>query len=48
MVAGNGKTAAAAEGRPLDHIGHGPIVLNHVKIGRGETVLLVTEILGNG
>jgi hypothetical protein len=48
VVTGNGVTAAAGEHRPLDHIDAGPVVLNHVKIGRGEILDRVTQVACHG
>ena len=48
MMAGYGIPLTVAGSRPFNNILQRPVMLLHIKIGSGEIIDMMAEILGNG
>lgn len=48
MVADDAVALASLEGGAVDHVGHGAVVADEIKVHRGEVFRGVPEVSGNG
>ena len=48
MMADNGISPAFAKGGAVDHIGHGPVMADKIKIHRGKIIQSVAQVPDQG